>query len=69
MQLQGLSDEALQFLKTRCKNWIMSIQALDKSEGTKAGTPCVSAGTTVHTLAPYCAMESIFKFIDELLKK
>ncbi|XP_053560846.1 putative protein FAM172B [Bombina bombina] len=64
---QATTDPEIQsWLRANCRSWVVNAKLLDRPTGSlmKLDCPKVSAGTENHELAPYCTLQSVFRFIS-----
>ncbi|XP_075446242.1 putative protein ARB2BP isoform X1 [Ascaphus truei] len=70
-QHQARTEPEIQsWMRTNCRSWVLSSRPLDRPTGSlmKLDCPKVSAGTENHELAPFCTLQSIFKFLNRSSK-
>uniref|UniRef100_A0A8C5LRG6 Arb2 domain-containing protein n=1 Tax=Leptobrachium leishanense TaxID=445787 RepID=A0A8C5LRG6_9ANUR len=68
---QARKDPEVQnWIHKNCRSWVVSFKPLDRSIGAmrKFDCPKVSAGTENYDLAPFNALQSIFRFLNRSLK-
>ncbi|XP_063313547.1 putative protein ARB2BP isoform X2 [Pelobates fuscus] len=62
--------KVMNWMRTNCRSWVVSFKPLDRPIGTLRKFDChkVSAGTENHNLAPYNALQSVFRFLGRSSK-